>query len=93
MPLNTGDEENDHRELIDNGEIIKTIQNYTFVKQNSKTMKYVKQLAALGLCDRIVDNLLKKYNMINLEDKKVKSFQQEYMESINMRLYNRFECD
>jgi hypothetical protein len=47
----------------------------------------------LGLGDRIVDYLLKKYNMINLEDKKVKSFQEEYQESINMRLFNTFKCD
>ena len=70
--MNSG--ENDHRYLEGNSEIIKTIQNYTFAKQSKITLKYVKQLSALGLCDRIVDYLLKKYNMINLEDKKVKSF-------------------
>ena len=72
--MNSGEEEFDHRYLEGNSEIIKTIQNYTFAKQSKITLKYVKQLSALGLCDRIVDYLLKKYNMINLEDKKVKSF-------------------
>ncbi len=72
--MNSGEKEFDHRYLEGNSEIIKTIQNYTFAKQSKITLKYVKQLSALGLCDRIVDYLLKKYNMINLEDKKVKSF-------------------
>ena len=47
------------------------------------------KLAALGVCDRIVDHLVKKYKKDDVKNK-VKNAEQEYMDSINKAICARF---